>query len=273
MVVIKSTSLEMMLALGLGDKIVGTGFLDGPVPPGQRAAAAGIPQLAQQVPGREALLGVSPDFVYAGWESNLTDQGAGDRAGLLADGVRSYVSPAACKNKKYQPNPLTFGTVNDEIRELAAIFGVPERAEALIAKNDAVLAAAKKLAPTQGGRAPRVLWYSSGTSQPYVGAGIGAPAMIMRELGWQNVFAGIDDTWASVSWEEVVAADPELIVLVDAGWNPASKKKAELAAGPAKDVDAVRQQRYLTIRFPATEAGVANAEAVRSLAEQRRKLP
>ncbi|NNG37417.1 ABC transporter substrate-binding protein [Nakamurella aerolata] len=272
-VVIKSTSLEMLLALGLGDRIVGTAFLDGPVPPEQRAAAERIPQLAQQVPGREALLGATPDLVYAGWESNLTDQGAGNREGLLADGVRSYVSPAACKNKKYQPDPLTFDTVNNEIRELAAIFGVPERAEALIAKNTATLAAVKKKVAARSGPAPRVLWYSSGSDQPYVGAGIGAPAMIMRELGWQNIFADVSDTWASVSWEQVVAADPQLIVLVDATWNTAAKKKAQLAAGPAKDVDAVRNQRYLTVRFPATEAGVANVEAVSTLAEQWQQLP
>lgn len=272
-VVIKSTSLEMLLALGLGDRIVGTAFLDGPVPPEQRAAAERIPKLAQQVPGREALLGAKPDLVYAGWESNLTDQGAGNREGLLADGVSSYVSPAACKNKKYQPNPLTFDTVNNEIRELAAIFGVPERAEALIAKNTATLAAVKKKVAARSGAAPRVLWYSSGSDQPYVGAGIGAPAMIMRELGWQNIFADVSDTWASVSWEQVVAADPQLIVLVDATWNTAAKKKAQLAAGPAKDVDAVRNQRYLTVRFPATEAGVANVEAVSTLAEQWQQLP
>ena len=49
-VTIKSTSTEMMLALGLGDRIVGTACQDGPVPEQWAADAAGIPSLAQTAP-------------------------------------------------------------------------------------------------------------------------------------------------------------------------------------------------------------------------------
>ena len=105
-VTIKSTSTEMLLALGLGDRIVGTAFQDGPVPEKWAADAAGIPVLADKVPSQEVVLEAEPDFVYAGWESNFSADGAGTRPDLAALGIRSYVSPAASHNPFQQHSPL-----------------------------------------------------------------------------------------------------------------------------------------------------------------------
>ncbi|HLT62344.1 MAG TPA: putative F420-0 ABC transporter substrate-binding protein [Microlunatus sp.] len=265
-VAIKSTAIEMLLALGLGDRIVGTAFADGPLP--EAYAGTELPVLAEKVPGREALLAARPDFVYAGWESNLTAQGAGDRAALAELGVPSYVAPAACKDPEYQPKPLTREVLEREMREIAEIFGVPERAEKLITEQRAELAGVRK-----DPRQRTVLWYSSGKDTPYVGAGIGAPQLIMESVGLRNIFADVPDTWSSVSWESVLDADPDLIVLVDATWNTAESKRKFLASSPAAALDAVREQRYLTVRFPAGEGGVATAEAVASLARQVEQLP
>ncbi|QTE30512.1 putative F420-0 ABC transporter substrate-binding protein [Pengzhenrongella sicca] len=263
-VTIKSTSTEMLLALGLGDSIVGTAFADGPVPADYEADAADLTVLSEQVPGKEALLEVAPDFVYAGWESNFSADGAGDRAELAGLGIGTYVSPAACKEEGYKPDPLTFDGVFDEIREVADLFGVTDRAEELIAAQEAQLAAVEPPAePTTA------LWYSSGTDTPYVGAGIGAPQMILAAAGLTNIFADVHDTWTSAGWEQVVAADPDVIVLVDASWNTAAKKIELLEANPAtSQLTAVREHRYLTVPFPAAEAGVRNADAVVSLSEQ-----
>lgn len=263
-VTIKSTSTEMLLALGLEDRVVGTAFADGPVPAEWADAYDAIPVVSDKVPGQEALLALEPDFVYAGWESNFSADGAGDRAGLAALGVGTYVSPAACKEDGYQPDPLTFDVVEDEIREVASLFGVQDRAEELIAaQRDALAEVEQPAEPTTA------LWYSSGTDSPYVGAGIGAPQMILDAAGLTNLFADVHDTWTSVGWEQVVAADPDVIVLVDASWNTADSKIALLESNPAtSQLTAVRERRYVTVPFAATEAGVRNAEAVASIAEQ-----
>src|SRR6185312_11605426 len=55
-VTIKSTSTEMLLALGLGDRIVGTAFQDGPVPDKWANEAEDIPVLADRVPSEEVVL-------------------------------------------------------------------------------------------------------------------------------------------------------------------------------------------------------------------------
>ena len=60
---IKSTATEMPLALGLGDRIVGVGFQDGPAPEPWTAAAAALPVLSDKLPSQEVVLEVEPDFV------------------------------------------------------------------------------------------------------------------------------------------------------------------------------------------------------------------
>ncbi|TFD32020.1 putative F420-0 ABC transporter substrate-binding protein [Cryobacterium cryoconiti] len=263
-VTIKSSATELLLALGLADRIVGSAFLDGPLPASLDKAGADLNVVSDFVPGQEAVLGLTPDFVYAGWESNFSAEGVGERAGLSDLGIGSYVSPAACKGEGYMPDPLTFDSVFDEITEAGAIFGAEEAAAELVADQQETLAA---LQPTDDDTT--ALWYSSGTDTPYVGAGIGSPNMILEAAGLTNVFADVKDTWTSVGWESVVEANPSVIVLVDATWNTAASKIANLEANPAtQQLDAVKAKHYIVLPFAATEAGIRNVEAAASTIEQ-----
>lgn len=266
-VTVKSSTLELLLSLGLRDRIVGTAFSDGPVPARLAKEAEGLRVLSEKVPSQEIVLAEEPDLVFAGWESNLTAEGAGDRATLAGLGVATYVAPAACKGEGYMPDPLTFDEVFREFEEAGRLFGAQEQAAELVARQKAELAAIKP-----DGRGLRALWYSSGSDTPYVGAGIGAPQMIMGAAGLTNVAAGVHDTWTSMGWESIVDAAPDVIVLVDAEWNTAASKIAHLEANPATAaMPAVRERRYVTVEFPATEAGVRNVDAVASVVEQLAK--
>ena len=263
-VTIKSSTLELLLALGLEDRIVGTAFSDGPVPDAYADAASGLEVLSDKVPSQEVTLAAEPDLVFAGWESNLSAEGAGDRATLEQLGVATYVAPAACKAEGYMPDPLTFDEVFREFEEAGELFGVPDAAADLVAEQRAELEA---IEPNDDGLT--ALWYSSGSDTPYVGAGLGAPQMIMDAAGLENVAADVEDTWTSMSWEAIVAANPDVIVLVDAAWNTAEQKIALLEQNAATAaLPAVQEERYLVVDFPATEAGVRNVGAVASLVEQ-----
>ena len=70
------------------------------------------------------------------------------------------------------------------------LLGVPEEAETLVAEQRADLEA---VTPT--GEGLSALWYSSGSDTPFVGAGIGAPQMIMAAAG----LPASTCTWASCS--------------------------------------------------------------------------
>ncbi|WP_104128661.1 putative F420-0 ABC transporter substrate-binding protein [Cryobacterium sp. Y57] len=256
---IKSSATELLLALGVGDRIVGSAFLDGPVPESLATTGADLNVISDFLPGQEAVLGLNPDFIYGGWESNFTADGAGERDALTALGVGTYVSPAACKGER-MPNPLTFDTVFAEIEEAGAIFGAAPAAADLVSALQHELAALEPASTDTS-----ALWYSSGTTTPYVGAGIGSPEMIMQAAGLSNIFADVKDTWTSVGWESVIEANPSVIVVVDATWNTAASKIAHLESDPATQVlDAVKNQRYIILPFASTEAGIRNVEAASS---------
>ncbi|MEP7764953.1 putative F420-0 ABC transporter substrate-binding protein [Sanguibacter sp. 25GB23B1] len=271
-VTIKSSTTEMLLALGVGDRVVGTAYPDGPVADWLAEDAAANPAidtpLSDKVPGQEAVLALAPDLVYAGWESNVTAEGAGARDSFAAFGIATYVAPSACKDADYQPDPLTFDDVFAEIEEVGEVFDVSADAAELVASQRADLDAV-----VADDRGLTALWYSSGSDIPYVGAGIGAPQMIMDAVGVENIAAEIHDTWSPFSWEEAIAADPDVIILVDSPWNSADSKIEMLEGNPATaNLTAVREGRYLEVPFPATEAGVRSVWAVEHLSEQLASL-
>lgn len=261
---IKSTTFELMLALGLEDRIIGTAFPDGPVPENLADATASIPQISDKVPSQEAALELEPDLIFGGWESNFSLEGVGEREMLATLGVTTYVAPAACKSPEYMPSPLTFDHVFDGFAEAGELFSAESAAEELIAQQQAQLA---EIEPDD--RELTTLWYSSGSKEPFVGAGIGAPEMIMSAAGLVNIFSDVADTWTSTSWEVVADENPDVIVLVDAAWNTAESKIEMLKADPvASTMDAVAEERFIIVDFAATEAGIRNVGAVEALVEQ-----
>ncbi|WP_084105349.1 putative F420-0 ABC transporter substrate-binding protein [Demequina sp. NBRC 110056] len=263
-VAIKSSAAELLLALGLEDRIVGAAFLDGPLAPRAGDAGHEVPIVSDGLPGQEAVLSLEPDAIFAGWESNLSVDGAGERPQLEGLGILTYVAPSACKDAEHQPHPMTFPLLMDHVREAGLVFGAETEAQELAVDLEDQLAA---IAPDARGLS--ALWYSSGSDTPYVGAGIGAPQMVMEAAGLANIVGDVEDTWTSASWEAVAAEDPDVIVLVDAAWNTADDKIAVLEDNPATaQLSAVQQSNYVVVPFAASEAGVRSVDAVASIVDQ-----
>jgi iron complex transport system substrate-binding protein len=264
-VTIKSTATEMLLALGLGDRIVGTAFQDGPVPEQWAADATSLTSIADKIPSEEVVLEQQPDLVYAGWESAFSADGAGERAELTTLGIASYVSPSACQSSG-QPPKLGFDDVFGDIEQAAAIFRVD--AAPLLAEQRATLESIEA-----NGEGRTAFWFSSGSDTPYAGAGIGAPELVLETVGLTNIAADVDATWAPYNWESVVDADPDFIVLIDASWSSVEKKIGVLEANPATAaLSAVVDKRYLVLPFASSEAGVRTVEAAASLSQQIAEL-
>lgn len=267
-VTIKSTPLELMLALGLEDRIVGYAFPDGPMPDRWADAAAALPLLSDRVPSQEAVLTQEPDLIYAGWESNLETGGDSTREQLAGLGVASYVAPSACQGQGYQPDPMSFDLLFEDFAQVGEIFDVQDQAEELIAAQRQQLEA---IEPDPRGLS--ALWFSSGSDTPFVGAGIGAPQMMMQAAGLDNIAATVSDTWTSMGWEAIIDADPDVIVLIDADWNTAASKIDQLSSHPATaELTAVQHERYVVVPFPAGEAGVRNVDAVASIVDQLQEM-
>jgi iron complex transport system substrate-binding protein len=264
-ITIKSSTTELLLALGLGDRIIGTAFQDGPVPDEWESEASGLTLIAERVPSEEAVLDLEPDLVFAGWESTFSADGAGERSDLRSLGINTFVAPSACQSAE-QPARLSFENVFGDIETVASIFRV-DASELINGQRERLSAI------DANGDGRTALWFSSGSDTPYVGAGIGAPQLLLDAVGLTNIAANVDATWAPYNWEAVVDANPDFIVLVDAAWNSAEKKIGVLEANPATaNLSAVKAGRYLVVPFAASEAGVRSVEAAESLSAQIAEL-
>jgi iron complex transport system substrate-binding protein len=261
-VTMNQAATEVVLSLGLADRLIGTAYLDDEILPELAAAYATVPVVAAEYPSTEALLDTDPDFVYASYRSAFEADAAGPRGELADLGIGSYLSPAACPDRP-AGEPLTFDVVFEEFAEVAEVFGVPEAGAELVAEQQAILDASV----VEGGEDITVLWWDDGFDVPSAGACCGAPGMIMAAAGVENVAADVAGSWADISWEQVVAADPDVIVLIDASWSTAADKQAHLESDPAlAGLTAVQQRRFVTIPFSSTTPGVRNASALGELA-------
>ncbi len=257
-VTMNQAATEIMLALGLEKNMIGTAYLDDTILPRFSKAWAAIPVLAEKYPAREILIDSKPDFVYAGYASAFSEKrGLATRDDLKAIGAGSYLSPSELAREGEWHIALLY----QEIREIGAIFHVPERAEELIAGLKEKMAA-HTTAPA--GKKPRILWLDSvGDATPFIGAGTGVPNEIIEISGGENIFADIPKKWAKVSMEQILARPVDIIVLIDATWNTAEKKRAFLARDPLfSTLEAVKKRRYVEIPFSASTPGIRIPGAV-----------
>ncbi|MBD0676681.1 ABC transporter substrate-binding protein [Streptomyces sp. CBMA156] len=257
LVTLNEGATEVALALGLQTRMAGTAYLDDSVPEKWKEAYDSVPVLSKKYPTKEQLLSARPDFLYASYSSAFTDKVAGTREELLGQGIPSYLSPFGCSDKS-KAAPPTWQAVWGELNDVAQVFGVTDRAAAIQQQQEQQLARFKAEA---AGKDLKVLWYDSDTKAPFVGAGHGGPQLVLDAVGARNVFADLPGTWQNVSWEKVVAADPDVIVVADAGWDTAQSKIEYLENDPVlSKLHAVQRKAFVVVPFSESTPGVLLAD-------------
>ncbi|QHT61075.1 ABC transporter substrate-binding protein [Paenibacillus lycopersici] len=251
---------EVMLALGLEESMVGTAYLDDRILPEFKAKYDKIPILSEKYPSKEVFLAASPDFAYAGWESAFTEKSLGLRSDLAKQGVLTYVQESSNK-----PSP-TLEDVFQDILNIGRIFRVDGKAKQVV--NDI----RKKLEDIQArigtvSKPLQVFVYDSGDDKAFTAANTYLTSLI-NTVGAKNIFDDLNKGWTEVSWEEVVARNPDVIVVVDYGDTTAAKK-IELLQNKASlvDVDAIKNKRFIVLPLSAAAEGIRAPIALQTLAE------
>ncbi|QKW40639.1 ABC transporter substrate-binding protein [Actinomadura sp. NAK00032] len=253
---------EVMLALGLEKSMVGTGYLDDEVLPEFRRAYDRVKVISREYPSFETLLAAEPDFVYGGWKSAFDEKAGRGRAALRKAGIDTRLNIEECP-----AGPVTAATAEEEIRAVAEVFGVPDRAERRIALMRAVLDGVKR---ALSGAAPvKVAVYDSGDKTAFTAGGAGIGNEMIRLAGGTNLFADVDKPYGNVSFEQFAERAPDVVLIYDYGEQSAEDKKKFLLSNPAlKDVPAIRDRRFAVLPLSSTVTGVRVADAVASLARQ-----
>lgn len=249
---------EIMLALGLEDSMVGTAYLDDQIYEPLQEAYDKVPVLAEQYPSKEQVIEAEADFLYGGWSSAFNEKGIATREELKALGIDSYLQSSSVNVAP------SLEDIYADIRNIAKIFGIEERGEKLIDEmNQDIEAIISKFPEVT--EPLEVLVFDSGETEVFT-----ATQNFMNTLitmaGGKNVFGDVEGNWATVSKEDAVERQPEMIVIIDYGSTTAEQKIAFLKADPAlSQTPAVQNENFVMLPLSAASEGVRVAEALEIL--------
>lgn len=263
-----SNLVEIMLALGLEDRMLG---YSGRIERVQAAtdlfpAAAALRPLQRDYPTLEVLLEEGTDFYFAGWSYGMRVGGEVTPDSLARFGIPVYELSESCI-RLGQKNRPGFDYLFRDLENLAAIFGVTERADALIADYRARLDRVAQKVAAQDQR-PRIFIYDSGDKVPITAGGYAMPQAIMEAAGGTNIAGDIQNSWVRIDWETVAERDPQVVVIVDYGEVTATEKIAFMKDHPAfAHIAAIRDDRFLVLGYDDLTPGPRNILAVERLAD------
>tara|TARA_R110002020_G_scaffold161853_3_gene347235 strand:+ start:1065 stop:2081 length:1017 start_codon:yes stop_codon:yes gene_type:complete len=273
---------EILFSLGLADKLAGTAVWVGPVLPQYAEVNRGIERLADNDPSFESVVGREPDLVAAEFEWHVGAQGSvGKREQFAQLGIDTYLAPADCVAKVntnggdgVRGQLFTMDLVYQQIAELAEIFDVTERGDALIADlKKRAAAAMASVAGASGKHLPVVFWFSSKEvdGDAFIAGRNGAPAYILKTLGARNV-VDTEEEWPLVGWETIAEADPSVIVIATmdrrryAADNPEVKIDFLENDPVTKELDAVRNKRFVMMDAQAMNPTIRTIDGIEILA-------
>ena len=205
-VAVWQNSIETLLALGMGDRIVaGMGVPDAKyIRPEYRAAYEAIPYTSLENLDVETILMMQPDLIV-GWSSTFSPKVLRGTEFWAGRGVHTYIAPSSARGNRNK----TIAQEYQDIRNLGRIFGREERAEELVgAMQNEIAFVAEKTAYME--KRPRALVIELlGKEIRSYGADTLAGDM-MRALGVDHLASD----GQSLSMEEIVTLDPDALFLV-----------------------------------------------------------
>lgn len=207
-----AAAAAFLVQLGVGNRVIGTSGTDfkAEFTGDTRAALDAIPVMDERVANREAVIAAKPDLVtgISVYELGSFD-GTATEQQLRDNGIAAVI---ACD---ITPSGETTGidATYAYITELARVFQVPQRGEELIASLRQQIAA---VTPAAQRNVPVLTL----TAPPSGGVGIntaGGSSLtngVITLAGGRNIAAGALTDFATLSAEQVNAADPAVIVAV-----------------------------------------------------------
>jgi iron complex transport system substrate-binding protein len=263
--------VEMMLALDLSGSMVGYTGVSGwkTLDEGLRAGVAELPELSALYPSREVLIGAGTDFFFAGWNYGMKVGGEVTPETLAPFGIQVYELTESCIHIMSK-DKISMEDMYNDLLNLGRIFGVEDRAEALVAGYRAELAdTIAGLSPLAA--PPRVFVYDSGEDAVFTAGRYAMPTAIIEAAGGVNIMDDMEKSWAEIGWEPVIERNPEVIMIVNYGDVTAEQKIAFLKGNPAfANIPAVQNDRFVVLEYVEATPGPRNIGAVRKMAEALR---
>ncbi|HEY4376937.1 MAG TPA: ABC transporter substrate-binding protein [Acidimicrobiales bacterium] len=264
-------TVEDMLALGLQKRMVGDFGVDDSgvkgMPAKYKAAFGQVKRVSPDYFTLEPLVAARPDFLFAGWNYGLeVGSPTLTPTGLKKHGITTLALTESCSHVQKDDKAVSLDAEYTDLENLGTIFGVRAKADTLVAQMKAQVASvATKVA---GAKPVSVFLYDSGTDSPFTAPGLAMPDALIKAAGGTNVFSSLKQSWTSVSWEKVVAADPDCILINDYDtptW-PAKEKYLK-SFRLTKGLKAVKDDCFFHLRYDQLTPSPQSAASVEAIAK------
>ena len=258
---------EMMLVLGLADHMVGYTGISGwkTLDEEMRANVKQLPELSSKYPTKEVIVGANADFFFAGWNYGMKVGGEVTPETLEPFGVKVYELTESCTHIM-KKGKASIDDMYADLLNLGSIFNVEDRAKNLVNDYKAELKSFKSTLET--GEPVRAFVYDSGEDTPFTAGLYAMPTALIEAAGGVNVMNDFEKSWGTVTLEEVVAQNPEVIIIVNYGSVTADQKRAFMMSNPAfANIEAVKNDRFVTLEYVEATPGPRNIKAIKTLAK------
>ena len=262
---------EMMLVLGLSDKMVGYTGISGwkTLDEEMRLGVKQLPELSPKYPTKEVLVGADADFFFAGWNYGMKVGGEVTPETLKPFGINVYELTESCIHIMSKKKASMDDMYND-LLNLGLIFQIENRAKKLVdAYRSDLNNFTQKLEPIA---AKKVFVYDSGEDTPFTAGRYAMPTALIEAAGGINIMDDFQKSWGTVTWEEVIDRNPEVVVIVNYGKVTAEQKRKFMMSNPAfANIDAVKNDRFVTLEYVEATPGPRNIKAIKKLAKAFRQ--
>ena len=208
---------------------------------------------------KEDIIATGCDFMM-GWDSLFSDNNF-SVSFCLEHGIIPYF-PYCCSDS------ATFEDIYKDYEVLGNVFGVQEvAAEKVQAMKDKLDYVKETLGEEAYANPVRVFVYDSGEDAPFT-ACQGMPGDMIKRAGGISIFDDIEKGWATPSWEEVVARDPDVILILDYDYDTEAKIEFLKNNDFTKNLRAVQEGRIYSACCADMQGSAGSAGTVEIMAKQ-----
>ena len=256
---------EMMLVLGLSKRMVGYTGISGwkTLDEEMRRGVKELPELSKKYPSKEVLIGADADFFFAGWNYGMKVGGPVTPDTLKPFGIKVYELTESCTHIM-KKNKASIDDMYNDLLNLGRIFKVEDKSNSIVDGYRKELTALTK--DIQIKNPLKVFVYDSGKDTPFTAGLFAMPTALIEAAGGKNIMDNFKKSWGTVTWEEVIDKNPEVIVIVNYGNVTAEQKREFMMTNPAfKNIDAVKNDRFVTLEYVEATPGPRNIKAIKKL--------
>ncbi len=209
-------------------------------------------------PTKEELVSLNCDFLM-GWDSAFSEKRFNKQ--FCQENKIAMYTPYCASDS------ATFEDIYKDYETLGKIFNVEKVAEKKIAAMKAKLKYVREKLGEDVYKNPiNVLVHGGGKDNMFT-ACQGMPGDMLKLAGARSTFDDIKKGWASVSWEQIVERNPDVILILDYNGEAKEKMDALYANDALKTVNAIKNKKIIVANASDMEGSAGSAGTVEIIAK------